>query len=267
MWIWILVPLVFFSFSASKRPIYMLPALPAAAMLCGAVLDAAVRGQLRRTPRKLVLLAEGCALALLGVAGAGAPLLAARRAPEFLPASILLAACALAGSISGLLRLSRSRLVAAHGSLVAALALIWIVVIFRVYPVANGINSPRPFAETVARLVPAGAPLSTYGLYRFRSGYIYYADRLMPRLPDRPALDKFLGGDKRVYCLIREDICEKLLRPLGLPPYLLAKGGAGKRRECLISNQPEPEARPATSESHGRDPESPAPGARSGSGS
>jgi 4-amino-4-deoxy-L-arabinose transferase-like glycosyltransferase len=238
MWIWILVPLVFFSFSASKRPIYMLPALPAAAMLCGAVLDGTIRGEIRRAGRRLALGAEGFALILLGLAGAAAPFLAAKRAPELFAAALLLAACAAAGSIAGLARLFRGELLAAHGSMVAALALIWLVVIYRVNPAANAGNSPRPFAEKVAREVPPGAPLSSYGLYRFRSGYIYYSGRLMPRLADLPALTRYLSRDERVFCILPEEQLSLLQKSVSSPPLVIARGRAGHRDDALISNRP-----------------------------
>jgi 4-amino-4-deoxy-L-arabinose transferase-like glycosyltransferase len=267
MAIWILVPLVFFSFSASKRPVYLLAALPAAAVLCGAVLDAAARGELRAAGRRLTLIAEGGALALMGLAGAAAPFLALKKAPELLPASWLLAACALAGSISGLIRLARGKVLAAHGSLVAALALIWVVAIFRVYPMANGWNSPRPFAETLVREVPPESPLKTYGLYRFRSGYLFYTGRLMPLLPDRPALERFLESEERVFCVLPEEDYKSLQGATPRPLYLLAAGKAGRRKDCLISNLPGGPTDPATTGSPGTDPASPVPGARSGSGS
>jgi len=267
MWIWILVPLVFFSLSASKRPVYLLTALPAAAILCGAVVDAAARGELRAAGRRLLLAAEGLALGLLGLAGAAAPFLALKKAPEMLPASYLLAACALAGSISGLVRLARGRILAAHGTLVAALALIWVVAIFRVYPVANESNSPRPFAETVAREVPADALLRSYGIFHFRSGYLFYSGRLMPPLPDRPALERYLESEERVFCVLPEEDCQSLRGSTPRPFHLLATGKTGRRRDCLISNLPGARTDPATTGSPGTDPASPAPASRSGSGS
>jgi len=267
MWIWILVPLVFFSLSASKRPVYLLVALPAAAILCGAVVDAAARGELRAAGRRLLLAAEGGALGLLGLAGAVAPFLALKKAPELLPSSYLLAACALAGSICGLIRLARGRILAAHGSLAAALALIWVVAIFRVYPVANETNSPRKFAETVAREVPADALLRSYGMFRFRSGYIFYSGRLIPPLPDRPALERYLKSGERVFCVLPEEDYQSLQGSTPRPLYLLATGKAGRRKDCLISNRPGARTDPATTGSPGTDPASPAPGARSGTGS
>jgi 4-amino-4-deoxy-L-arabinose transferase-like glycosyltransferase len=237
-WIWLLVPLLFFSFSASKRPIYMLPALPAAAILCGAVVDAAIRGELRPRGRKLAVGAEGAALLFLGLAGAAAPVLAAKRAPELLPASYLLAACALAGSIAGLTRLARGRLLAAHGTLVAALALVWIAVVYRVHPAVNAGNSPRQFAETLERVVPRDASLKSYGLYRFRAGYIYYAGRQMPRLPDLPATARYLDSPERVFCILKTEDLPSLKSSLPRPLYVLASGRAGHREEALVSNFP-----------------------------
>jgi 4-amino-4-deoxy-L-arabinose transferase-like glycosyltransferase len=267
MTIWILVPLVFFSFSASKRPVYLLSALPAAAILCGAVVDAAARGEIRGAARRLLLAAEGGVLSVLGLAGAAAPFLAARRAPELLTAASLLGICALVGSICGLVRLFRGRILAAHGTLAGALALIWIIAIFRVYPVANAWNSPRFFAETLAREVPPESPLKAYGHYRFRSGYIFYMGRLIPQLPDPPAVLRYLESEERVFCVLPEEDYAPLRDSAGRPLHLIASGKAGRRKDCLISNRPGRAATPAATGSPGTDPASPAPGARSGTGS
>ncbi|HEV8336242.1 MAG TPA: glycosyltransferase family 39 protein [Candidatus Polarisedimenticolia bacterium] len=268
MWIWILVPLIFFSFSASKRPIYLLPALPAAAILCGAVLDAVARDPRRTTGGKLALAAEGIALAALGTAGAAAPLLAARRAPHLLATAGLLAAGAVIGSILGLRWLARGKLLSAHGFLVGALAAVWIVAIWGIYPALDALNSPRKFSETLLHLVPRDAPLRTYGLYRFRSGYLFYTGRLMPRLPDRSALQAYLEGDQEVFCVLPKEDFESLRESSARPFALLAEGSTGRRKDCLISNRPAtPKPPAATRESPGKGPSSPGPGARSGNGS
>jgi 4-amino-4-deoxy-L-arabinose transferase-like glycosyltransferase len=237
LWIWLLVPLVFFSFSASKRPIYMLPALPAVAMLCGAVLDAAAAKRIRPAAGKLAVAAEAVALGAMGLAGAAAPFLAFKRAPDLLPASTVLAACALAGCLAGGIRLRRGRILAAHGTLVAALALIWIGVIYRVHPVVDRANSPRSFARTVAREVPPGSPLRTYGLYRFRSGYLFYADRMMPQLPDLAALKSYLARKDRTYCILPADKLPQIESSTVPSIHVIARGHAGHREDVLVSNR------------------------------
>ena len=79
--------------------------------------------------------------------------------------------------------------------------------------------------------------MKTFGLYRFRSGYIFYARRLMPRLTDRAALDTYLKSDERVFCILPRDNFEKLKGTLAAPLHLLAEVSAGHRLDVLISNR------------------------------
>jgi len=265
LWLWILMPLAFFSLSASKRPIYVLPVLPAAALLCGSVLGELADGKASRRVRRLAVAGEAAALGLLGIAGAASPFLALRRVPELGPASFPLAFLAIAGSLLGISHLVRGRTSSAHGRLVATMAGVWLVVIFRIYPVVNAANTPRLFAEEVARTVPPGAPLKTFGLYRFRSGYLFYARRLMPRLDGRAALERFLESDQTVFCILPKTDFESVRASGGRPVYLVAEGRAGHRRDCLISNRPPARADPSARGFPGKDPASLGPGARSGS--
>lgn len=69
-WLWLIVPLVFFSFSASKLPGYILPAFPAAAILAGREADRFLSGA-----DDLVSKAEGILTAIL-VAALGVACLA-----------------------------------------------------------------------------------------------------------------------------------------------------------------------------------------------
>jgi 4-amino-4-deoxy-L-arabinose transferase-like glycosyltransferase len=237
-WLGILVPLVFFSFSASKRPVYLLPTLPFVTMLAGSLMGTLLeKGPPRRT-RRWASIGEAIAFAALGVAGLAAPALAMRRAPDLSSQAWLLAALAVAGAVSGLKLLLKGRIAGAHGSLLMSLGLIWLTCILWVFPAANDINSPRAFAEEIVRRVPASAPLETYGLYRFRSGYIFYARRLMPRLADLRGLQEYLARDETVYCVMPKEDFEALGGSLAASTHVLARGGAGRREEVLISNRP-----------------------------
>lgn len=62
---WLIVPLVFFSFSRSKLPAYVLPALPGAALLVGARLARYVRGE----GGKITMRVTGAFLLVLAAAG------------------------------------------------------------------------------------------------------------------------------------------------------------------------------------------------------
>jgi hypothetical protein len=267
LWLWILVPLVFFSLSASKRPVYMFPALPAVAMLAGSTLDLLAPRGAGAPGRRLAFLGEGIAIFVLGAAGIVTPSIAWRRAPDLVAPAALLGLIALAGAVAGFRHLFRKNLMATYGSILAALAGIWLAVILWVLPASNPINSPRFFAEEIDRRVPRDAPLMTYGLYRFRCGYIFYARRLMPRLPDAAALQTYLRSDRRVFCVLTREEFVKLQEGAAKDSFhVLAGGKAGRREEVLISNLPPPPAA-APPAPPGTAPASLPPAARSGSGS
>jgi 4-amino-4-deoxy-L-arabinose transferase-like glycosyltransferase len=68
---WLLVPIVFFSFSGSKLPAYILPSLPAAALLVGERLNVLITDKLRsgKLVGLLTMRLTGVMLLLLAVAG------------------------------------------------------------------------------------------------------------------------------------------------------------------------------------------------------
>ncbi|HMC83492.1 MAG TPA: glycosyltransferase family 39 protein [Candidatus Polarisedimenticolia bacterium] len=237
-WVWLGVCLVFFSLSTSKRPVYLLPAFPAAALLCGSLLDGLTEWRPGRLVKRWVALGQGAALALLGSAGIAAPFLARRQAPELLRTALMLTLTGVAGCIIGFWQLVRERFIAVQAILVGAMAALWLVSIFWVYPAANQFNSPRPFAEEIHRMVPSDAPLKTFGLYQWRAGYPFYARREMPRLSETSGVERFLESDKRVFCVVPEEGLASLKANIPTPIYLLAEGRAGHRRDCLISNRP-----------------------------
>ena len=266
-WIWILVPLVFFSLSASKRPVYMLPALPPIALLCGSLVDSMARGTAGRLARRCAFAGAGLALGALLLAGMAAPLLAWRRAPALLAPAGIAAVLAAAGAAAGLGRLRRGSFSGACVALLASLFAVWLVAVVGLLPATNPINSPRPFAQEILRQVPDSAPLMTYGLYRFRSGYIFYTGRPMPRLADLPALRDFLARPERVFCVLPVEDYDRLEPAVKGPAHVLARGGAGRRRDVLISNRPsEPQDSPGPT-APGTARGSPPPGVHSGNGS
>ncbi|HEV8374912.1 MAG TPA: glycosyltransferase family 39 protein [Candidatus Polarisedimenticolia bacterium] len=239
-WIGILVPLVFFSLSASKRPVYLLPALPYVALLAGSVMEALLRGESSKRVARWASFGEAAAVAALLIGGLAAPFLALRRAPGLVPQAWMLALLAVAGALAGAALLLQRNVPRAHGALLTSLALIWLICILWVFPAGNAINSPRAFSEEIVRSVPPSAPLKTYGLYRFRSGYIFYAHRPMPRLADLPALLDYLRREERVFCVLPQEDFESLGGSLAGLSHVLARGHAGRREEVLISNRPTP---------------------------
>jgi len=266
-WIWILVPLAFFSLSSSKRPVYMLPALPPIALLCGAVIDSVAAGSAGRAARRLAIAGIGFALIALALAGLASPVLAWRQAPALLAPAGIIAVLTVAGASVGLGQLRRGAFASASAALLSSMFAVWLVAIVGLLPAANPINSPRPFAQEIVRQVPASAPLMTYGLYRFRCGYIFYTGRLMPRLEDLAALREWLARPERVFCVLPEEDFDHLDAALKAPAHVLARGGAGRRRDVLISNRPSATPEPPAPGSPGTARGFPPPAAHSESGS
>ena len=87
-------------------------------------------------------------------------------------------------------------------------------------------------------MVPSDAPLKTFGLYQWRAGYPFYAQREMPRLSETSGVERFLESEKRVFCIVPEEGLASLKANIPTPIYLLAEGRAGHHRDCLISNRP-----------------------------
>ena len=77
----------------------------------------------------------------------------------------------------------------------------------------------------------------------------------------------YLKGEGRVFCILPKEDFESLRGAFTRPLHLLAEGGAGRRKDCLISNRPAELEEGSPAGSPGKDPGSPGPGARNGSGS
>lgn len=185
--LWMLVPIVFFSASQSKLPGYILPAVPAAALLVTQYL-ASIRGADRadglrpEENRKLKLY-----VAVMHGIVCGVLLLAAFEAKPFLlyrrfvmgKAAMIGAAVAAffaIGIITALLRRSGIRLLT-RVTLVAAMVSV-AVVIRTAAPVIDTTQSARPVAEAILAFSQEPVPLAIYRINRAQQyGLEFYLNR------------------------------------------------------------------------------------------
>ena len=175
--VWLGVFFVFFSLSAEKRGLYLLPAFPAAALLCGAGLERAVAGRERLPfPLQATL---GIGLLSLAIAGTVAAALSPiELAPGFaLPRAL---GVAIAGISLGAFLLGLAASQKQHSArLQVAVALVWVFAVesslFRVgYPALDTAKSPRAVAQAANRLA---GPSGSIGLFResaLLGGLVYY---------------------------------------------------------------------------------------------
>ncbi len=150
---WAILPVVFFSLSVNKLPLYTLPVLPAVSILLAL--------QWRRQPRGAYLALTGCSLILLPVAGALLPLALAdgitRAWAEFSPGD--LATSVIAGmAAAGLACLAalKSRKEYAVPAVAAVATLSLALLKFQAYPAVSQAAGVREFvAANQARLAEA----------------------------------------------------------------------------------------------------------------
>jgi 4-amino-4-deoxy-L-arabinose transferase-like glycosyltransferase len=233
---WLLLPLVFFSFSGSKLPAYILPLFPAVALL-------AARGLEPDAPAAR----WSTAALLLGVAAAGwafGPGAIGRAIGIEPPGRFSLPPSAHAGLACLVLAafwVARARF--ARGALFVTLAGAALVAGLARYDGAFG--SPRPFVRVAAENMAPGEPVVEY--LRFNAGLPFYLQepvRLLdvPRessfgeseargriFVTRDSLEALAAAHGRVWLMGRENECETLAREVGLSWRPVARW----RREAL----------------------------------
>jgi len=203
---WFVVIFVFFSAASGKSPEYLMPLLPAAALLVARVLvlasdrdRAADRATLSRLRHLAILLAIGAASGIVFLLasrddvlpGAGAAVLAA-------------AALIFAGALACVAGIARGRPVAGAGALAVAVAVVRLVPGPLLMDAGNRLNIAPQVGHEVSRYLAPGARL---GVGRKGADYIlYYAE--VPVTPlDRPnRVESFLreGPDNAVVLRARE---------------------------------------------------------------
>ncbi|PYQ11575.1 MAG: hypothetical protein DMH00_07815 [Acidobacteria bacterium] len=223
--LWLLVLLVFFTLAASKLPSYILPALPAAAVLAAEPLTtwlepAPPGGRLRGTGAMILLVILAGGMVLFAVE---------RQSFGSIPASFkaaLLPVC-FAGLLGTLFALSSLILQRPRLAFLLLLGgnviLIFSLLLFG-FPILEPWKSSRQAAEAVRPMIQ---PADRVLLYRDnRAGFAYY----LGRVPEQPRRETELVAaaldPTRFFCLMERDRFEKLrARRPDLPLYLLTRSG------------------------------------------
>lgn len=238
--------LVFFSISSGKRGLYMVPAFPAAALLCA---DACIRGLSTRTalPRSASIAAALFALLALVIgtealaAGFGRSLVPIEAWREMLPAlnrTFLIAfGCALVGISSGgvvawsvTLR-NRAPLLAHAAISVVAVFAVELAVFALLYPALDPIRSTRPISEAAAAVTPEGESIGLIGDRSMVGGLVYYTGHHIEALKTPEEVQGFLAEGGRTFVLKRR----KLERLLAHTEVEIVGSSRTGRRELVVA--------------------------------
>jgi len=181
--VWVGASFAFFSLSAGKRGLYLLPSVPAVALLCADALELALRGR-ARPPRALSLGAAAAALALLAAA------IELGRMDEIsgiaVPTSFL-AVLAAAPVVAGLAWIATVRAGRAGGALWVAIACVGVIeaaAFQSLEPAFDPIRSMKPVAAAALRWTHPGQPLALLGSRSMVGGLAYYAERPVTWIDD-----------------------------------------------------------------------------------
>jgi 4-amino-4-deoxy-L-arabinose transferase-like glycosyltransferase len=190
---WVAATLVFFSLSSGKRGLYVLPALPAAALLTGDALRRWIEAR-RRIP-----VAFHVACGTLGAAVvAGGIWMTIRNPLHDLFAARATGAAAIAVVVAALgasLATSRMRapLRLRIGVPIAALFAVELVLFAVAFPARDPEKSPRALAEAAAALTPPDAAIGLVGDRALVGGLAYYGRRRVAFLGDRAQIARFVA--------------------------------------------------------------------------
>jgi 4-amino-4-deoxy-L-arabinose transferase-like glycosyltransferase len=236
-WIWIVVTLLFFSLSASKRSAYILPLAPAVAVLAAGVAERLWLGAMARWRRDVCLGLMGAA-AVAGLTAAGWIFFrGVHRYPEVEGVASLLALVLFVGGIAvlaGLLRPTRAHRVVPAIFLGVVLAL-YVAGSWFVLPAVDRYKSPREFSERVNAIVPAGDALASYGMWKWRGGYRYYTGRSIPNLSRPEDLRAYWSGGGP-WLLVEHRKLDEAREVIG-PLEPVAEARIGSKTAYLFANE------------------------------
>jgi 4-amino-4-deoxy-L-arabinose transferase-like glycosyltransferase len=223
--LWLLTLTIFFTLAASKLPSYILPALPAAAILASEPLTA----WLNPAPAGRRLPGTGAMLLLVILAGGMVYFAMSRQSFGSIPVGFktaLLPVCfaGLLGTLFALSALIMQRAKLAYLILQGgSVALIFSLLLFG-FPILEPWKSSREAAEAVRPMIQSTDRLILYR--ENHPGFGFYLRRIPERVRSESILEGLFGEPERVFCLMSRENYEKLrARRPDLPLYLLKSVG------------------------------------------
>ena len=191
---WLGSAFLFFSLSGGKRGLYLVPAFPAAALLCADAVVTTLAAGARPSRFASAALAASAGLILLG--GLAAPSLASHFEIE-VGAHFVWPWLALGCAAALAFRAARPSWLHRAGVVVASVALVELLVFTLLFPALEGEKSPRGIAMAAAALARPGESI---GVTRdtLVGALAYYGRRQVTAIETPAAIARFLASGSRV---------------------------------------------------------------------
>jgi 4-amino-4-deoxy-L-arabinose transferase-like glycosyltransferase len=240
LWLWILVIVIFFTFSAAKQDLYIFPIVPAVAALAGLFIARRDGAEAPAWPRTLRATAAVTGL-LLAVAGAGTFYIfeTVGKVYALRGAAFVGGAAAVGGALAlalALLNRARAALVVV---LVSLVTLNWVFVI-RVLPSFERYKPVPPLAAAIKKRLGEGDVVAHYNVAL--PSMVYYLGQHIEILFDRDAFLKLVRGEQRVFAVISAGDYEEIARDAGVSTCVLdRRPTVNIKLKAVLARDPLPE--------------------------
>jgi 4-amino-4-deoxy-L-arabinose transferase-like glycosyltransferase len=216
--IWIAVIVVFFSMSSTKEDLYILPIVPAAGALIGALLAKAIDGAPIAVPVRWFTMAGAVVLLVTGAATIWLFAVARRYS---LDGANIVGAVAVIGGLAALAAAFGRDLFAASAAMASSLVVICWCIVLCCLPAFERYKPVRPFAEIIRSRASVGAIV---GSYKFAlPSMVYYLHRPIMEVVIPEHLRAVFYSNSDVYFVMPEKEYEIVRERLPVQTYVLAR--------------------------------------------
>jgi 4-amino-4-deoxy-L-arabinose transferase-like glycosyltransferase len=240
LWLWVLVTVGFFTFSAAKQDLYIFPIVPAVAALGGLFIARQARDGRPESPRALRATAAAIGL-LLAFAGAGTLYIfqTAGKVYALDGAAFVGAAAAAGGGLAVVLAVADRARAALAIVLLALVTLNWAFVI-RVLPSFERYKPVPPLSAAIRERFVEGDVVSHYNVAL--PSMVYYLGRHIEILFDQDEFLKLLRGDRRVFAVLPASDYEELQPVAGVTTCVLdRRPTVNIKLKAVLARDPLPE--------------------------
>ena len=239
LWLWILVIVVFFTFSAAKQDLYIFPIVPAVAALAGSFIGRRNADGAPARPRSLRATAALIGL-LVAVAGAGTFYIfeTVGKVYALHGAAFVGAAAALGGALALALAIMNRAHVALVVVLVSLVTLNWAFVI-RVLPSFERYKPVPPISAAIKERLSEGDVVAHYNVAL--PSMVYYLGRHIEILFEREKFLALMHGGQRVYAVLSASDYEQLGPELPGTCVLDRRPTVNIKLKAVLARDPLPE--------------------------
>lgn len=243
---------LFFTVSTEKRNLYVLPAVPAVALMMASFVGEVAGwnetpSERRRIHRRWLTVGHGTMVTLFVVVAIALPFLADRIEEVSALHSLSLSAALLGGSAAALYLLRRRRPVGFVLATGGSVAVVYLLVVGFVYPSFESRKSARPLAERVEEVTEAsrraGLPVLAYAIGNLPEPIAFYSDGVYTEETADPGrLREHLARRQPAFALIDRDELLPIEDRLPPPLCLIHRARHSRIDVLLVSNRPYGEA-------------------------